>query len=216
MIGTLRRRWRQLSVSPALIAFTRKRVALQWRLSGSPVPPPHVVKQAILLRYQRQRRFRTFVETGTFTGEMVAAMRPHFEHVISIEMAPAIYETARRRFAGDPRVQLLLGDSGTMLPDVLRTLDHPALFWLDGHYMGGNTARAGVDSPVKAELASLLRHPARGHLILIDDARLFTGTDGYPALAELGEWVGRERPGSRVELHADIIRCSFDAADAVS
>jgi len=216
MIGPLRRAWRRLSVSPALIAFTRKRVALQWRLRGSPVPPPHVVKQDILLRYQKQRRFRTFVETGTFTGEMVAAVRPHFERLISIEMAPQIHETARRRFAGDPRVQLLLGDSGTLLPEVLATLDHPALFWLDGHYMGGNTARAGVDSPVKAELASLLRHPARGHLILIDDARLFTGTDGYPTMAELGAWVERERPGSRVELDADIIRCAFDAADAVS
>jgi hypothetical protein len=82
--------------------------------------------------------------------------------------------------------------------------------------MGGNTARAGVDSPVRAELASLLRHPTRGHLILIDDARLFTGTEGYPTIAELGAWVARERPGSRVELDADIIRCAFDAADAVS
>lgn len=214
MIG-LRGWWRRLSVSPALIAVTRRRIAVQWRLGGSPVPPPHVVKQDILLRYQKQRRFRTFVETGTFTGEMVAAMRPHFERLISIEMAPAIYETARRRFAGDSHVHLLLGDSGSLLPQVVETLDHPAMFWLDGHFMGGSTARAGIDSPVKAELASLLGHPTRGHLVLIDDARLFTGADGYPTIADLREWVQRERPGSRVDLEADIIRCTFDAADTV-
>jgi len=215
-MGALRRWWRRISVSPILIAFTRRRVALQWRLRGSPAPPPHVVKQAILLRYQRSRRFRTFVETGTFTGEMIAAMRPYFEQVISIEMAPAIYEATRRRFDGDPRVQLLLGDSGTLLPRVVDTLDHPALFWLDGHYMGGETARAAVDSPVRAELAALLRHPTRGHLILIDDARLFTGADGYPTIEELRAWVERERPGSCVELDADIIRCALDAAEATA
>jgi hypothetical protein len=216
MTGWLRGGWRRLSVSPAFIALTRRRIALQWRLRGSPAPPPHIVKQAILLGYQRRHRFRTFVETGTFTGEMVAAMRPHFQQIISIEMAPAIYETARRRFEGDSAVRLLLGDSGALLPQVVATLDHPAMFWLDGHYMGGHTARAGLDSPIKTELASLLRHPIRGHLILIDDARLFTGVEGYPTIEELRAWVSRERPGSRLTVEADIIRCSFDAANPVS
>jgi hypothetical protein len=216
VIDRLQRWWRRVSVSPALIALTRTRITLAWRLRGSPAPPPHVVKQDILLRYQKQRRFSTFVETGTFTGEMVHAMRPHFARVISIEMAPAIFEATKRRFAGDSRVELLLGDSGTLLPRLLSALDHPALFWLDGHYMGGTTARAEEDSPVRAELAALLRHPARGHLILIDDARLFTGADGYPTLEELRAWVQRERPGSLVDVDADIIRCTLDAADAVS
>jgi hypothetical protein len=216
VIDGLQRWWRRVSVSPALIALTRTRITLAWRLRGSPAPPPHVVKQDILLRYQKQRRFSTFVETGTFTGEMVHAMRPHFARVISIEMAPAIFEATKRRFAGDSRVELLLGDSGTLLPRLLSALDHPALFWLDGHYMGGTTARAEEDSPVRAELAALLRHPARGHLVLIDDARLFTGADGYPTLEELRAWVQRERPGSLVDVDADIIRCTLDAADAVS
>jgi len=99
---------------------------------------------------------------------------------------------------------------------VLAALDHPAFFWLDGHYMGGTTARADLDSPVQRELAALLRHPARGHLVLIDDARLFTGTEGYPTFDDLRALVVRERPGSRVNLEADIIRCAFDSTDAVS
>ena len=216
MIDRLRRWWRRVSVSPALLGLTRRRIEMQWRLQGSPAPPPHVVKQAILLRYQKARRFRTFIETGTFTGEMVAAMRPHFARLISIEMAPAIHAATARRFEGDSRVQLLLGDSGSLLPDVLASLDHPALFWLDGHYMGGSTARAELDSPVQAELSSLVRHRVRGHLVLIDDARLFDGGAGYPTLDELRAWMARERPGTRVEVEADIIRCTFDATDAVS
>jgi hypothetical protein len=213
MIAGFRGWWREVSISPALVAFTRRRIEWQWRLRGSPLPPPHIVKQHVVLAYQKARRFRTFIETGTFTGEMVAAMRPHFERLISIEMAPAIYEATRPRFAGDAHVRLLLGDSGKLLPEIVETLDHPALFWLDGHYMGGNTARAEADSPVRAELAALLRHPTRGHLVLIDDARLFTGAEGYPTIDELRAWVARERPGSRVEVAADIIRCALDVAD---
>jgi hypothetical protein len=189
VIEGLQRWWRRVSVSPALIALTRKRITLHWRLRGSPAPPPHVVKQDILLRYQKQRRFSTFIETGTFTGEMIHAMRPHFARLISIEMAPAIFGATERRFAGDARVELLLGDSGVLLPRVLSTLNHPALFWLDGHYMGATTARADQDSPVRAELAALLHHPVRRHIVLIDDARLFTGTDGYPTIDELRAWV---------------------------
>jgi hypothetical protein len=216
MSESMRARWRRWSMSPALIDLTRRRVALQWRLRGRPLPPPHVVKQLAIVGYQRSRRFDTFVETGTFTGEMVEAMRPHFRRIISIEMAPEIHRQAVRRFAGDPQVELLLGDSAAVLPRVLEQIRHPALFWLDGHFMGENTARGKEDSPVRAELTALLGHPVRHHLVLIDDARLFTGSAGYPTIEELRGWIARERPGSDVQVEDDIIRCAFDVEDAVS
>ena len=216
MSDGLRHWWRRLSVSPWLLGMTRHRVALQWRLRGRPLPPPHVVKQLAILRYQRAGRFRTFIETGTFTGEMVDAMRPYFDRFISIEMSPDIYEAARQRFAGDARITLFRGDSAIELPKILQTLDHPALFWLDGHFMGAGTARAQEDSPVRAELAAVLSHSVRGHLVLIDDARLFRGVDGYPTVVELRSRIERDRPGSRVQVQDDIIRCSLDEEDAVS
>ena len=216
MSDSLRARWRRWSTSPALISFTRRRVALQWRLRGRPLPPPHVVKQLVILQYQRSGRFTTFIETGTFTGEMVDAMRPHFRRVISIEMSPEIYSDAVCRFAGDPRVELLLGDSAIVLPRVLQRIHDPAVFWLDGHFMGGTTARSHDDSPVRHELASLLAHRVRGHVVLIDDARLFDGTAGYPTLSELRSWIERDRPGSDVRIEDDIIRCTFDGTNTVS
>jgi hypothetical protein len=212
----MRERWRRLSVSPAFIGLTRRRVAWQWRIRGCPLPPPHVVKQLAILRYQRSRRFSTFVETGTFTGEMVAAVRPHFHRIISIEMSPEIHQRAVRRFAGDRQVELLLGDSAVVLPRVLQQIGDPALFWLDGHFMGGGTARADEDTPVRHELSALLSHPVRGHIILIDDARLFDGSAGYPTIAELCSWIEHERPGSDVRVEDDIIRCALDARDALS
>ena len=131
MSDPIREWWRRLSMSPALIRLTRRRVALQWRLSGRPLPPPHVVKQLVVLRYQQARKFSTFIETGTFTGEMVAAMRPHFQRIVSIELSPEIHRAAVQRFAGDPGIELLSGDSALMLPRVLERLGDPALFWLD-------------------------------------------------------------------------------------
>jgi len=56
----------------------------------------------------------------------------------------------------------------------------------------------------------------RGHVVLIDDARLFDGTDGYPTIAEVRAQVERERPGSALRVESDIIRCVFDGPDTVS
>ena len=78
------------------------------------------------------------------------------------------------------------------------------------------TARAQENSPVRAELGALFLHPVRRHVVLIDDARLFCGVEGYPTIAELQAWVERQRPGSRVHVEDDIIRCLLDAEDAVS
>jgi len=216
MSDPIREWWRRLSVAPALIQLTRRRVALQWRLRGRPLPPPHVVKQLVVLRHQQTRKFSTFIETGTFTGEMVAAMRPHFRRIVSIELSPEIHRAAVHRFAGDAGIELLAGDSALLLPGVLERLREPALFWLDGHFMGGATARGEEDSPVRTELRALLSHPVRGHVVLIDDARLFSGRDGYPTISDLVAWIERERPASDVRVEDDIVQCSLDARDAVS
>ncbi len=185
---------------------------MQWWLAGKPVPPPNIVKQRTVIRYQTRHRLRTFVETGTYTGEMVQAMSEHVDLVISIEVAPALHERASRRFAGQKRVRLLLGDSATLLPAVLESLEEPALFWLDGHFMGGKSGRGARDTPVIAEMTALIGHRVRGHVVLIDDARLFDGTAGYPRLEEFIAWVEQRRPGTRVSVDGDIIRCLFDVS----
>ena len=41
------------------------------------------------------------------------------------------------------------------VPELVRQLDGPALFWLDGHYSGGDTAKGELDTPVSAELESI-------------------------------------------------------------
>lgn len=88
----------------------------------------------------------------------------------------------------------------------MRSLQDRALFWLDGHYSGGHTARGKQDTPIRQELRIIFGHRIKGHVILIDDARLFVGADGYPTLDELRRIVQTARPEWGVAVTDDVIR----------
>jgi hypothetical protein len=74
---------------------------------------------------------------------MIAAMRPHFDKIYSIELSDYLYESARNRFKDVVNVEILHGDSGTLLAGLMGKLQQPALFWLDAHYSMGETVRPG-------------------------------------------------------------------------
>lgn len=166
---------------PWLLPITERRIYLQWVLAGRPLPAPPLVKQRIVKSYQRPE-MRTFIETGTYTGEMIAALLDRFEHVVSIELHPQLVADARRRFAAHPHVEILDGDSGSLFARALADVKEPALCWLDAHFTGGTAAGEGQDVPVLREIQAVIDHPVRGHVVLIDDARYFTGHDGYPTI----------------------------------
>ena len=56
-------------------------------------------------------------------------------------------------------VELLHGDSGTELGNVMNKINQPALFWLDGHYSAGVTAKGDKDTPIYEELVCILNAP---------------------------------------------------------
>ena len=129
--------------------------------------------------YGRRFSLATLVETGTFLGAMVEASRDTFTRIISIELDAKLHRQAQRKFARFAHITILRGDSAAVLPEVLKGLSEPCLFWLDGHFSGGITAKSDVETPILQELAAILRHPIKGHVILIDDARAFTGQGGF-------------------------------------
>lgn len=198
--------WRRLSMHPVMRPLTEWRVYRTWDRAGRPVPAPPLVKQRILRQALQRHGLGVVVETGTFTGETVAALGPHARRVVSIELDDRLYAAARQRFAGQPHVELLHGDSGALLPGLLASLTEPALFWLDGHYTIEGTAGAGRDAPILHEVRALLMHPVAGHVVLIDDARLFTGAGGYPTLETVRQVILAQQPGAGVRVEDDIIR----------
>lgn len=185
--------------------FCANRDLSVWEAQKS-VPPPHIVKERIVERYAEAFCSTILVETGTYLGDMVWAMRRHFRRIISIELSESLSAKAQKRFSRYPHIDILCGDSGKALQQVLAEVNHSCLFWLDGHYSGGTTAKAKANTPVQQELDVILNHTIEGHVILIDDARCFDGTDGYPRIDEVQQSVALRYPDYAFSVTNDVIR----------
>lgn len=187
------------------------RLIVEWAVTGEPAFPPPPLKVLTLVHAMRQHGCRVFVETGTYFGDTTAVMAQRGHRVHTIELSPEIHRAAAARFAGDPRVTCLLGDSAALLPGIVEQLEEPALFWLDGHYSGGPTAKGGLDTPIMAELECLkrARREKAGVIdrsaIFIDDTREF-GSGDYPTLAAVEAFIDAAFPMHRRVLANDILR----------
>ncbi len=178
----------------------------EWKSKGCPVPPPHIVKQLTIIEYQEKFKYNILVETGTYLGDMVAAQRKNFNTIYSIELGVALYKKAKAKFKNNKNVIILQGDSGKVLPHVLSEINEPAIFWLDGHYSAGITAKGDKECPIFEELDAIFHCRKFNHIILIDDARCFTGVGDYPTIEKLTEYVKEKQESYQVEVKHDIIR----------
>jgi hypothetical protein len=177
-----------------------------WILQGRRLPPPSPLKQLVIARYAGQYGLHNMIETGTHYGDMVAAMRTRFVRIDSIEIYEPLYLKVLTRFANEKNIYLHHGDSEKILPAILAALTESALFWLDAHYSGEGTGKGSLDTPIMKELTCILDHPIRKHVILIYDARLFVGRDGYPSVAELKNLLDRRGTDKQFVVRDDIIR----------
>jgi hypothetical protein len=176
-----------------------------WNLRGRPVRSPHLIKQRTVREYSEKYGLRILIETGTYYGEMVSATRRNFDRIYSIEFDPRLARRASRKFESFPNIQILEGDSRQVLPELLKSLREPALFWLDAGYYGW----AGLESDkqrLSAEFEAILRHPAKGHVILMDDARGLDGRNGALTVDQLKSRIESEFPDRKVEVKYDILR----------
>lgn len=178
----------------------------RWEAKGHPSPPPHRIKQQALRKFRDQFNTRILVETGTFRGDMMHAMSESFEQLYSIELSEQLYRKAKERFEDRPHIQILQGDSGKVLGELVPKLASPTLFWLDGHYSAGETAKGEKDTPIFEELAHILDDPRFQHVILVDDARLFGTDPSYPKLDELNSFVKKRHPAYSIHVEFDSIR----------
>jgi hypothetical protein len=60
----------------------RRKELADWEARGRPVPPPHAFKQQVLREYAERYGPRVLVETGTFRGDMVEAMKHVFNRIM--------------------------------------------------------------------------------------------------------------------------------------
>lgn len=142
-------------------------------------PPENLV-----LALQRQIGFDDFIETGTYQGDTAAWAARHFVHVTTIELGPTYHAAAQARFRSSPNVHVLAGESSAVLCEIIPTLAKPALFWLDAHWSGLDTAGREIECPLLAEVA-LINSVPHVHTVMVDDARLFCAPPPRPHQADL-------------------------------
>jgi hypothetical protein len=163
-------------------------------------------KLEVLREYARAYELRVLVETGTYEGETAWALRREFDRIVTVELSDELWQLARRRFVPAPQVEVRHGDSPTVLRDVLEELREPALFWLDAHVSTTKSAHGELPSPVLQELELVLSHDVSGNVVLVDDVRLLSGSDGWPAVGELEALVHHIRPELEFAVAEDVVR----------
>lgn len=175
--------------------------------------PSYRAKRKVIDQYRRDFGLRTLVETGTFLGDTVEFFKDRFDRIYSIELSEELFAEASKRFQNSKHITILQGDSGVLLQSLVKTINAPTLFWLDGHYSSEfyygdryiKTARGEKVTPILAELDAVLNDDHL-HVILIDDARLFNGDWEYPELKTIYDIVGKFSDRYEVTLARDIIR----------
>ena len=180
-----------------------------WRMRPHPTRSPHLVKQRALIEYAGKYGLRILVETGTYYGEMVAAVQRHFDRVDTIESVPELARAAAGKFKRFRHVHILEAKAKRSYPEMLATLTAPALFWLDAGYYSWDGLYRNKQR-LAIELAAILGNSIRGHVVLIDDARTLKfriGDNPEPSnIAELQENLSTAFPDRRVEIQKDIVR----------
>jgi len=194
------------SVTNYINIINQKKEFKKWQQNGCPVPPPHLVKQMAIAEYQQKYNISILVETGSFLGDMVEAQKRRFNQIFSIELGVDLYRNTSKRFKRNEHIKILLGDSGKVLPDILSEINEPAIFWLDGHYSAGITAKGDKDCPIYEELNAIFNSKKINHILLIDDARCFNGEGDYPTIEDLSSFINSKDKNYTVEIKNDIIR----------
>jgi len=183
-----------------------------WKLRPPPKRSPHLVKQRALLEYARQFGLRTLIETGTYYGEMVAALQSRFDRVDSVESLPELARAAAGKFKRFPHVRIFEGESQLVIPEILESLSAPALFWLDAGYYTWDGLHRNKQR-LALELETILGGPIRGHVVLIDDAstlKFRLGDSPEPSnTRELQANLSAAFPARCIEIRDDIVRITL-------
>jgi hypothetical protein len=160
----------------------------------------------VIEEYQKRYSCSVLVETGIYLGDMVEAQGNNFKRIISIELDQHLYERAKHKFRKKSHITIYQGDSSKILPQIMPTITESALFWLDGHYSAGFTAKGDKETPIYEELEVIFQDSTHDHILLVDDARLFTGQSDYQTIEELSDFIRGKNKDYIIEVKDDIIR----------
>ena len=175
--------------------------SLKWRKSNYSSPSPQHVKIRILKSNSIQNA--TWIETGTYLGDTTSKLAKISQKVISIEPQTELSVFASKRLRRHKNVEIINATSESSITEILRGINGPTCFWLDGHYSGDVTFQGSEVSPILIELAAISDFIKQSNnvVVCIDDFRLFVDSisTGYPPHSNLVSWAQENEMSWTVE-----------------
>ena len=122
-----------------------------------------------------------FIETGSAMGDGIKlALSAGFERIKSVEAKDTYYNYCTKCFKDNKEVELFFGMSKDRMKEMLADINTPAVFFLDAHVSGensaghqdylekGNESDYAQDKCLIAEIEIILKNGIN-HIIIIDD-----------------------------------------------
>jgi hypothetical protein len=104
-------------------------------------------------------------------GDGIKSVLQNYTNIHSIELSQKWYDYNVEQFKTNYNVNMYLGDSKKILPDLLNNINEPITIYLDAHYSGTPTAFGDEETPLLFEL-EILKNRLYDDIIIIDDCRL--------------------------------------------
>lgn len=118
------------------------------------------------------KNFPIFIETGTCNGDTIFSVEPHFDMLYTIELSQKYFNNTRSKYTGK-KINFIFGDSSIVFESLLGNINQDAVFFLDGHWSSGDTAKGNKDCPLIEEIQHINNLYKNKAIIIIDDFRLF-------------------------------------------
>lgn len=140
----------------------------------------------LALRLKKEYKLDVFIETGSLVGNTAKWAAAHFDAVYTIEAAYKYYIRTKMTVKPYSNVQVIHGYSSDVLHGLLDSMNQRCLIWLDAHWSSDLGYRQSPDTlcPVLKELREIDTYDI-GHIILIDDVRLFGIESGWPDVRKI-------------------------------
>jgi hypothetical protein len=133
---------------------------------------PSLNKIFLNLLQDDYKKYNCFIETGTLNGGTIFALEPYFNKLYTIEFNEKYYINTKNKYQGN-KINFILGDSAVVLEKLLPNITDNCIFFLDGHWSGGDTGRSNKDCPLNEEITHINNLFTNEAIIIIDDFRLF-------------------------------------------
>lgn len=138
------------------------------------------------------KKYPCFIETGTYLGDTIFNVEPYFDKLYTVEFSEKYYNNAKNRYYGN-KIHFLLGDSAFVFEDLLPKITDKSIFFLDGHYSGGDTGKSIKDCPLEEEITHIHNLFQNEAIIIIDDFRLFGLDKSSGKLGEDWSKINKEK-----------------------